>query len=84
MSTTTAPEKPHRPFLGHMIGIGLIVDTLIVRSFMTPSIAALLGRWFWWPQRVRPRPASTMLRPYGPRALVRSLLLGEGSEKTPG
>jgi putative drug exporter of the RND superfamily len=19
---------------------------------MTPSIAALLGRWFWWPQRV--------------------------------
>jgi putative drug exporter of the RND superfamily len=20
-----------------------------VRSFMTPSIAAVLGRWFWWP-----------------------------------
>jgi len=20
-----------------------------VRSFMTPSIAAALGRWFWWP-----------------------------------
>jgi RND superfamily putative drug exporter len=32
-------------------------DTLVVRSFMTPSIAALLGRWFWWPQRVRSRPA---------------------------
>jgi RND superfamily putative drug exporter len=31
------------------IGIGLLVDTLIVRSFMTPSIAAALGRWFWWP-----------------------------------
>jgi putative drug exporter of the RND superfamily len=31
-------------------------DTLIVRSFMTPSIAALLGRWFWWPVRVRQRP----------------------------
>jgi putative drug exporter of the RND superfamily len=25
---------------------------------MTPSIATLLGRWFWWPQRVRSRPAS--------------------------
>jgi RND superfamily putative drug exporter len=25
-------------------------------SFMTPSIAALLGRWFWWPVRVRQRP----------------------------
>jgi RND superfamily putative drug exporter len=23
---------------------------------MTPSIAALLGRWFWWPQFVRARP----------------------------
>jgi RND superfamily putative drug exporter len=23
-----------------------------VRSFMTPAIAALLGRWFWWPRRV--------------------------------
>ena len=69
---------------GSTIGMGLLFDTLLVRSFMTPSIAALLGRWFWWPQRVRPRPASTMLRPYGPRALVRSLLLGEGSEKTPG
>lgn len=32
------------------IGIGLIVDTLIVRAFMTPSITAALGRWFWWPR----------------------------------
>ncbi|BBZ70303.1 RND family transporter [Mycobacterium paraseoulense] len=35
--------------LGMTIGIGLVVDTLIVRAFMTPSIAAALGRWFWWP-----------------------------------
>ncbi len=35
--------------LGMTIGIGLIVDTLIVRAFMTPAIAAALGRWFWWP-----------------------------------
>jgi RND superfamily putative drug exporter len=61
--------------VGTTIGLGLLFDTLVVRSFMTPSIAALLGRWFWWPQRVRPRPASQMLRPYGPRPLVRSLLL---------
>lgn len=61
--------------VGTTIGLGLLFDTLIVRAFMTPSIAALLGRWFWWPQQVRPRPASTMLRPTGPRPLVRSLLL---------
>lgn len=42
--------------VGSTIGLGLLFDTLIVRSFMTPSIAALLGRWFWWPQNVRPRP----------------------------
>ena len=60
--------------VGTTIGLGLLFDTLVVRSFMTPSIAALLGRWFWWPLNVRPRPASSMLRPYGPRPLVRSLL----------
>jgi RND superfamily putative drug exporter len=43
--------------VGVTIGLGLLFDTLVVRSFMTPSIAALLGRWFWWPQRVRSRPA---------------------------
>jgi RND superfamily putative drug exporter len=60
--------------IGTTIGVGLIFDTLIVRSFMTPSIAALLGRWFWWPLKVRPRPASSMLRPYGTRPAVRKLL----------
>ncbi|MCH9761305.1 MAG: MMPL family transporter [Actinomycetia bacterium] len=42
--------------VGSTIGLGLLFDTLIVRSFMTPSIAALMGKWFWWPQIVRPRP----------------------------
>ena len=38
--------------VGTTIAIGLLFDTLVIRSFMTPSIAALLGRWFWWPQLV--------------------------------
>jgi len=42
--------------VGTTIGLGLLFDTLIVRSLMTPSVATLLGRWFWWPQIVRPRP----------------------------
>ncbi len=42
--------------VGTTIGLGLLFDTLIVRSFMMPSIAALLGKWFWWPQLVRQRP----------------------------
>lgn len=43
--------------VGTTIGLGLLFDTLVVRAFMTPSIAALLGRWFWWPLNVRTRPA---------------------------
>jgi RND superfamily putative drug exporter len=66
--------------VGTTIGIGLLFDTLVVRAFLTPSIAALLGRWFWWPQLVRPRPASQMLRAVGPRPLVRELLLPDNRD----
>jgi RND superfamily putative drug exporter len=69
--------------IGTTIALGLLFDTLIVRSFMTPSIAALLGRWFWWPQRVRPRPASQMLQPYGSRPAVRQLLLWDSEDIGP-
>jgi RND superfamily putative drug exporter len=63
---------------GSTMGLGLLFDTLIVRSLMTPSIAALLGRWFWWPQRVRPHQASHTPRP------VRSLPLGEDADSSDG
>jgi putative drug exporter of the RND superfamily len=35
--------------IGVTIGVGLMLDTLIVRTFVLPSLVALLGRWFWWP-----------------------------------
>ncbi|OBC15342.1 hypothetical protein A5784_02675 [Mycobacterium sp. 852013-50091_SCH5140682] len=54
--------------VGSTIGLGLLFDTLVIRSFMTPSIAALMGPWFWWPQRVRQRPARGVVA----RALERS------------
>lgn len=34
---------------GFVIGIGLLVDTFIVRTLTVPAIAALLGRANWWP-----------------------------------
>src|SRR4029077_2028861 len=43
--------------IGTTIGLGLLFDTLIVRSFMMPSVAALLGRWFWWPMNLYSRAA---------------------------
>jgi uncharacterized membrane protein YdfJ with MMPL/SSD domain len=53
-------QRPGRNWqIGTTIGLGLLFDTLVVRSLMTPSIAALLGPWFWWPLRVRSRPMRT-------------------------
>ena len=66
--------------IGTTIALGLLFDTLIVRSFMTPSVAALLGRWFWWPLKVRQRPVSQILQPYGSRHAVRQLLLWEDGD----
>ncbi|MEU9805908.1 RND family transporter [Mycobacterium sp. NPDC050853] len=56
--------------VGSTIGIGLLFDTLVVRAFMTPAIAALLGRWFWWPQQVRQRPAGGSQDSAAPGLLV--------------
>lgn len=37
--------------IGTTIGCGLLLDTFIIRALVTPSIATLLGRWFWWPMK---------------------------------
>jgi RND superfamily putative drug exporter len=34
---------------GFAITFGLLLDTFIVRSFVVPAVAILLGRWNWWP-----------------------------------
>jgi RND superfamily putative drug exporter len=42
--------------VGSTVCIGLLLDTLIVRSFVVPCILRILGPWFWWPTIVRSRP----------------------------
>lgn len=44
--------------IGTTIAVGLLLDTLVVRAFVVPSIVALLGRWFWWPS---PLPRRTVV-----------------------
>ncbi len=57
--------------MGSTIGMGLLFDTLVIRAFMTPSIAALMGKWFWWPQVVRSRPVpAPWPKPRPPEQLV--------------
>ncbi|HEU4360236.1 MAG TPA: MMPL family transporter [Mycobacterium sp.] len=40
---------------GSTVCIGLLMDTLVVRALLMPSVAVMLGRWFWWPQVIHPR-----------------------------
>jgi RND superfamily putative drug exporter len=42
--------------VGSTVCIGLLLDTLIVRSFVVPCILRIMGPWFWWPTLVRTRP----------------------------
>ncbi|WP_370891300.1 MMPL family transporter [Janibacter sp. GXQ6167] len=38
--------------IGLVICIGVLLDTLIVRTVLVPSIALTLGERFWWPRRI--------------------------------
>jgi RND superfamily putative drug exporter len=55
--------------IGTTIAVGLLVDTLLVRALVVPSIVALVGRWFWWPGDVPRRTVTGVKMPE--RELVR-------------
>ena len=37
--------------IGTIICIGVLLDTLVVRTLLVPSLALMLGDRFWWPRR---------------------------------
>ena len=39
--------------LGLIVGLGVIVDTLVVRTVIVPAIFALVGDRIWWPSAVQ-------------------------------
>jgi putative drug exporter of the RND superfamily len=41
--------------IGTVICIGVLLDTLLVRTVLVPALAVRLGDRFWWPRRVSPR-----------------------------
>jgi putative drug exporter of the RND superfamily len=63
MATFAFSELKVMGQVGTTIALGLLFDTLIVRTFMTPAIAALMGKWFWWPTIVNPKMARYRPKP---------------------
>lgn len=41
--------------LGLVVGLGVLLDTLLVRTVVVPAATALVGDRFWWPGRVASR-----------------------------
>jgi RND superfamily putative drug exporter len=44
--------------LGLLVAVGVVIDTVIVRSFLVPALTCHLGPRIWWPARERHRPAA--------------------------
>ncbi|MCT1394827.1 MMPL family transporter [Microbacterium sp. p3-SID338] len=44
--------------LGLIVGVGVIVDTLVVRTVIVPALFALVGDRIWWPGRPASRRAA--------------------------
>ncbi|MCI0689447.1 MAG: MMPL family transporter [Sporichthyaceae bacterium] len=47
--------------IGLLVAVGVLLDTLVVRSFLVPALALDIGRRFWSPGRLGPRPAGPPL-----------------------
>lgn len=46
--------------VGFAVAFGVLVDTFVVRTILDPALAALFGRWTWWPGGV---PRAQIARP---------------------
>jgi RND superfamily putative drug exporter len=51
--------------LGTIICVGVLLDTLVVRTVLVPAVAVLLGDRFWWPRTVSARTSEPEAEPVG-------------------
>jgi RND superfamily putative drug exporter len=42
--------------IGIIVGIGVLLDTLLVRTVIVPSLAFITGKYFWWPRHKTAKP----------------------------
>ena len=75
--------------IGVIVGIGVLLDTLLVRTLLVPSIVMLLGDRFWWPSRPARRQAAPAPDPVAaaqtaPAVAVTPTDRGPGPDRAPG
>jgi putative drug exporter of the RND superfamily len=44
---------------GLCVAVGVLLDTFVVRGLLVSGLVLLLGRWNWWPGRLRALPRSS-------------------------
>ena len=47
---------------GFIIGMGLLIDTFVVRTITVPALASLIGRANWWPSKAAASTALSRMR----------------------
>jgi RND superfamily putative drug exporter len=55
--------------LGFAGALGVLLDTVVVRSVLVTALDLDLGRWLWWPSQLAREP-SAQAKPAGERAAV--------------
>jgi RND superfamily putative drug exporter len=57
LALSATPETAIK-MLATALGAGILLDALVIRSLLLPSLIGVLGRWNWW----LPAPAARLLR----------------------
>ena len=57
--------------IGVIVGLGVLFDTLLVRTVLVPALATLLGDRFWWPSRPAAPAAAPVEVPSAPVGTAR-------------
>lgn len=67
--------------VGSGLTLGIVTDTFVVRTVLVPCTCVLLGRWNWWPSRLRA--GSPGAAPAGPAAVAVGLAGPDGDGSDP-
>jgi RND superfamily putative drug exporter len=62
---------------GFIIGMGILIDTFVVRTVTVPALAALVGKANWWPSKTKVEPSAARL---GARPALQRRACASGAE----